>query len=439
MRLALLLLVATLPIFARSAGAPIDTRGFPGFTGAPGDSTCAICHAGNDTPFPGGSIRIEAGAFRPGRAQNVKVTVSQPEAVRWGFQITARWARDLSRQAGRFSAINTETQPVREAEYATHTSTGTLANGANGAKTFELEWTPPAGAEDGDIVFYAAGNAANNSGNNAGDRIYTTQARVQAEVTCGFTDTPVITRVIDAASGNLTGSSRALITIQGRNFAPLGGARNAAQGYVRDSQFPSELGCIAVEVAGQRVPILYVGPDQINVQAPVISNTGDLPVRVLINAGRPNQIASAMGTVRIQNYSPAFFTFGGRSVAARSPENGQIIADPSIVSTGRPARPGEIIELYATGLGATQTVVAPGALAPLEVNRTTVTPTITIGGTTLSAADILYSGLAPGNISGLYQINVRIAPSAANGDLPILMTIGGQQSVAGTTIPVRAP
>ena len=58
----------------------------------------------------------------------------------------------------------------------------------------------------------------------------------------------------------------------------------------------------------------------------------------------------------------------------------------------------------------------------------------------LTLSDVLYAGLAPGNISGLYQINVRVPANAANGDLLIAMSINSeQQSVAGTTIPVRAP
>ena len=163
-------------------------------------------------------------------------------------------------------------------------------------------------------------------------------------------------------------------------------------------------------------------------------------VRVIMNPGRPNELASAVGTLRVQNFSPAFFTFNGRSLAARVPNGGPIVAGASLGIPGaRPARPGEIIELYATGLGATQTAVLPGTISPNEAIATTGRVTVSVGGTVVPDADILYSGLAPGNISGLYQVNVRLAPTLANGDVPILMTIGGAQSVAGTTIPVQAP
>jgi uncharacterized protein (TIGR03437 family) len=155
-----------------------------------------------------------------------------------------------------------------------------------------------------------------------------------------------------------------------------------------------------------------------------------------MNPGRPNEVASATATARIQNFSPAFFTFNGRSVAALVAGTSTIVADPSLAIAGsRAARPGEIVELYATGLGATQTAVAPGAVSPGQAISTTGTVTVTIGGTAVTP---MYAGLAPGNISGLYQINVPIPANAANGDLPIAMAIGGEQSVAGTTIPVRA-
>jgi uncharacterized protein (TIGR03437 family) len=435
----LLTFIATLPLFARSAAAPVNlatpTGTIPGFTMAPGNDVCRRCHQGNDLNPAGGSIRIETGNFRPGIAQTVKVTIAHPDSARWGFQITARWARDMSLSAGRFTSQSGDVQEQLEGEYATHTAEGTVT-GANGTKTFEFLWTPPAGAADGDIILFAAGNAANNSGNNQGDRIYAGQARVQAESNCGFSERPTISSVVDAGGFNPGVSSRALVTIRGANFGPVGNARVAHAGYIRNNQFPTELECVSVEIGGQKAPILFAGNNQINVQAPVLTGTGDMPVRVLMNPGRPNEVASATATARIQNFSPAFFTFNGRSVAALVAGTSTIVADPSLAIAGsRAARPGEIVELYATGLGATQTAVAPGAVSPGQAISTTGTVTVTIGGTAVTP---MYAGLAPGNISGLYQINVPIPANAANGDLPIAMAIGGEQSVAGTTIPVRA-
>jgi len=64
--------------------------------------------------------------------------------------------------------------------------------------------------------------------------------------------------------------------------------------------------------------------------------------------------------------------------------------------------------------------------------------TVTVGGTALAAADILYAGLAPGYISGLQQFNIRIPQSAAVGNVPIVITVGGVSTpAAGGVIPVQ--
>jgi uncharacterized protein (TIGR03437 family) len=52
------------------------------------------------------------------------------------------------------------------------------------------------------------------------------------------------------------------------------------------------------------------------------------------------------------------------------------------------------------------------------------------------ASDILYAGLSPQSISGLAQFNVRLPQSLPDGDLPVLISIGGSPSSSGTTIPV---
>jgi uncharacterized protein (TIGR03437 family) len=60
-----------------------------------------------------------------------------------------------------------------------------------------------------------------------------------------------------------------------------------------------------------------------------------------------------------------------------------------------------------------------------------------IGGVTLIPQDVLYSGLSPNSISGLYQFNVRVPASAPDGDVPVSITIGGFTTQSGTTIPVQ--
>lgn len=442
------LLAGSIPaaLFAFSGGPPIRR------TGAPVDAngvTCTACHGGTALNSPGGRVAIEAAPYRSGAKQVIRVRVEHADAQRWGFQLTARYVADPTVQAGTF----TQTDDIRvqcatgsdgacggSLEFASHRAAST-APGTPGGKTFEVEWTAPQGAERGDIVFYAAGNAANNSNSPAGDRIYNSSLRIAPDpAACNLTERPQLRTVGNAASFQPQVSANSLITLQGLNFTFQGVQRIAGAGDIRDNKFPTALSCIAVEImeGGNwvRLPITYVQPDQINAQGPTTRAAGPAQIRVVANPGLPNQLLSDVATVNMLNFSPAFFTFNGRSIAALNAVDNSIVADPAVVAGGRPLRPGDIVSLYATGLGATNPTTAAGDIYTGQaLLRDTVS--ITIGGTTIPAADILYAGGAPGLISGAYQLNVRIPASAGNGDLPVTMTIGGVTSPTGTTIPVR--
>ncbi len=106
----------------------------------------------------------------------VKITLADPNASRWGFQLTARSASNPNQMAGSFRIIENTTRfasnPPAGLEYVTHTLTGTRP-GTTGSVSWEVEWTPPSDAGFGDVIFYAAGNAANGNGQaDSGDRTY---------------------------------------------------------------------------------------------------------------------------------------------------------------------------------------------------------------------------------------------------------------------------
>jgi uncharacterized protein (TIGR03437 family) len=90
----------------------------------------------------------------------------------------------------------------------------------------------------------------------------------------------------------------------------------------------------------------------------------------------------------------------------------------------RPARRGEIVEIYATGLGAVSNPPPAGAAAsPENLSRTTGS-TIVMSGPV--RADVLYSGLAPG-MAGVYQVNARIPDNAPAGDrVPVMIQVNEQ-------------
>ncbi len=183
-RLLALLAMLSMSTFARSTGAPA------GRTGAPPGDNCTACHTGTLNTGPG-SLKIEfpsGGSYTPGSTYKVRVTLTDPTANRWGFQVTGRRGADKLTLAGTFAidnATTTQFAPGGAAgEYVTHTAAGTSA-GTAGSSTWEVSWTAPA-AGSGQVTFYAAGNASNNSGNNQGDTIYTTSLSITEAA-----DTPV--------------------------------------------------------------------------------------------------------------------------------------------------------------------------------------------------------------------------------------------------------
>ena len=197
---------------------------------------------------------------------------------------------------------------------------------------------------------------------------------------------------------------------------------------------PKELACVAVEIDGRPAPIFYLASGQINAQAPTTTSVGNVPVRVVLNPGRTNEIRGSGSTVQIGTFSPAFFTFNGSSIAAlNASADNQILANPSVVPGGVLAKPGDIVVLYGTGFGFTDPVYQAGEFATVPIKEPL---TVTIDGTALAAADVIYAGLSLA-APGFFQFNVKVPATTADGDTPVSIRIGGVSTQAGATIPVK--
>jgi len=429
-------------LFATSSGGPINHTGVP----ADGGLTCARCHTtyGQPNSDPRGRLLVKAAPYTPGVKQVISVLLSHPEAYKWGFQLTARLASAESKMAGSFMpndevqvrcAPDSRQAPCNGAlESAGHRSISTNP-GVTGWSTWQVEWTPPA-TEAGDIVFYAIGNAADNNGSNQGDRIYRTALRVYSATGCSLTGRPVISGVRNAASFEPGLSINSMMTVFGSGFAPGGGDRLADEKDLWDGGFPKQLECVAVEVAGKRAPLTFVRNSQINAQVPSTNDLGPVEVKVILNPGTPREIKSEpMRDAQLQTHSPAFFTFGGSRSIAATDAGGNILADPAVAPGGRAAKPGDVVVLYGSGFGVTEPFYGAGDLPPGEALLRDQYA-VTIGSVTLAKADVLYAGLAPKAISGLYQFNVRIPASTGNGNIPVSIRMGNYETQKGATIPV---
>jgi uncharacterized protein (TIGR03437 family) len=101
----------------------------------------------------------------------------------------------------------------------------------------------------------------------------------------------------------------------------------------------------------------------------------------------------------------------------------------ALVTASNPAAPGEVIVIYATGLGPVSPAPATGTAASSNpLSLTSAQPVVRIAG---SNAPVLFSGLAP-NYVGLYQVNVGIPADITPGPAVELLLV--QSGVASNTV-----
>src|SRR5262245_57686916 len=83
---AVLLGLAAPAAWAHSDGAPERT------SGAPGETTCVSCHGGRANSGAG-KLQVNIGgssSYTPGQKVRVSVTLDDPAARRWGFELSAK-------------------------------------------------------------------------------------------------------------------------------------------------------------------------------------------------------------------------------------------------------------------------------------------------------------------------------------------------------------
>lgn len=193
--LAILLVVA-------STAAAFSSGPSDGLTNAPGEANCTACHGTFPLNSGSGMLQLEGlpGSYMPGETYDLTLTLSDPDAARWGFELTV--IEDAGEDAvslGEITASDPGTQlsSSGDRDYLKQNSSGT-APGTTGSKSWTFAWTAPvAGA--GDVRLYVAGNAANNNGSTSGDRIYATSFGSSEDTGVPVVDVPVALTLHGAA------------------------------------------------------------------------------------------------------------------------------------------------------------------------------------------------------------------------------------------------
>ena len=193
-------------------------------------------------------------------------------------------------------------------------------------------------------------------------------------------------------------------TIFGNNLTDVSGVVIATT-----NPLPLVLSNVSVLVNGTYAPLFSIayanGQDQISFQVPYGAATGPGSIFIeVLDYGRTT------GTTRTDSYieDPGIFMYQGTNAVAI------VYPSYSLVGPNSPARPGDTIVLYATGLGPLSQNLTDGYGAPSNPPAYTIDPfDVFING---EKCRVLFSGLAPGFV-GLYQLNLVLPSDLPNGNL----------------------
>jgi uncharacterized protein (TIGR03437 family) len=168
--------------------------------------------------------------------------------------------------------------------------------------------------------------------------------------------------------------------------------------------------------------VYYISPTQVSVLAAEDPETGPVPVQLVNAAGNSNLV-----TVTKKAIAPEFFAYpqqSGRYAIAQDGLSYALLGPARLLGSGtstKPAAPGEIILLYATGLGATSPPYPDGQIIQTPYSLPSL-PQVTIGGV---SAVVQFAGLVE---AGVYQLNV-VAPALPTGDASLVVSLNGTQSL----------
>jgi uncharacterized protein (TIGR03437 family) len=188
----------------------------------------------------------------------------------------------------------------------------------------------------------------------------------------------------------------------------------------QDGKVATSLGGTSITVNNVPAPILYSLNTQIAFQIP-FEVAGQTTASVVVNVGGQSSVAR---TINIATAAAGIFTVNqaGTMDAIVVHSDGVTLVTPQ-----NPARRGEVVVLYCTGLGVQNPALGTGVPAGASF---TIAPVVLLFGVT--NATIEYAGAAPGFV-GLNQINATIPATSQTGNtVPLLLSVAGRQANVAT-------
>jgi uncharacterized protein (TIGR03437 family) len=236
---------------------------------------------------------------------------------------------------------------------------------------------------------------------------------------------PVITGVVNAASyaaGALAPGE--LVAIFGQNLGPKALAYGA---FDANGNLNADLAGSEVTFNGVAAPLLYTSANQLAAVVPFEIQGSST---VMVQAGY-NGVLSVAQSFPVTAAAPGVFALDASGRGA-----GVILnQDYSVNSPSNPASAGSVVMVYATGGGQTNPGDFTGAVAPGDPVSLAANATATVGG---QPASVTYAGNAPGQVSGVIQVNIQLPASfPQTGSIPLVLTVNGAASQQTITIAVQ--
>lgn len=231
--------------------------------------------------------------------------------------------------------------------------------------------------------------------------------------------------IVNSANGSAASlAPNTLASIYGSNLSYSIASVSLDQ--VGAGKLPATLGGVSVTVAGVFAALLYVSPSQVNFVIPNLLS-GEADVSLVREA-----VAGPKARINLIDAAPALFVIDSGRVAATH-------ADGTVISPDAPARRGEIIVLYGTGMGVTNPRQVDGVI-PRSAARIVLMDglRVLLDGELQPIESVTYAGITPG-YPGLYQINLRVPEKIVRETPEVRIVLGDQISQSGVALPVEPP
>lgn len=367
--------------------------GFPLQSGL--DATTQLL-SGNKTMYFSTNGNVILGGSSDGSAQDIFVGFVAGSGITWSQYFWNAGLRfetsgGASAYTGSLYADGTSNLTFTRREHQLQPA-GAVTYDFTGAETFALANNGAGTAELTSVAVGADGagfaGTAQNASDAAGYEIYLGIGRPS------LSGAGVFLNPLGVLNG--AGFAPAIDSICPGEYVALRGTNLAPSAEVVEPPYPDSVAGVSVMINDVPAPVRSISPTLLYVLVP--DATAGSTATIVVNN---NGTASNTVQVPVAATAPAIFSLNGTGIGPAA----ALHLDYSVVTAANPAKRGEIVSIYLTGLGAVAPMVTDGSAGgtnPLSV--VTAPVNVLVGG---QPATVLFQGLAP-DYPGLYVMNVLV-------------------------------